>query len=286
MKTKQIILVLACVLSQALTVDAASFGSALKNREIKFEVKAVNGPRRMLLKIKNLLKKETEVTLEAGRFFYTDGEIQPFVISRNMIVMLDPGEETEVPIRGYCGNSSWGCPMLNQKFGRTSMGPDNLCNTLEMMNTKRIVDESLYQQVIWFYTNKHQIGAIYSSTSDSLTNLSVVRFICSNESIRPPQYRIKYRPATSGDELEFSGVPDVVEGSIQFNLEQAANVSLKVCDKDGKSVEMLGVYLNQTEGEIEIPINIDVSKFPLGHYTVKAVDDSGQVLAHKDIQVM
>ena len=286
MKTTQLILVLACVLSQAVPADAKSFGTALKNNEIKFDLKATEGPRRVLLKIKNLLKKEQEVNIEAGRFFYTDGNIQPFVISQNIIVMLDAGEETEVPIGGFCGNSSWGCPKLNQKFSKTNLGPENLCKTLEMMNNKRIVDERLYQSVIWFYTNNHQIGSVYSSNSDSLTNLSVMRFICKNENIKPAQYRIKYKPAASGDDMEFSGVPDVIEGALQFNLQQASNVSLKVCDKDGKSVEVLGVYLNQTEGEIEIPLSIDVSKFPLGSYTVKAVDDFGQELAHKDIQVM
>jgi hypothetical protein len=200
--------------------------------------------------------------------------------------MLDPGEEAEVPIRGFCGNSAWGCPTLHQKFSKTNLGPENLCKTLEMMNNKRIVDECLYQQVIWFYTNHHQIGSVFSNNSDSLTNLSVMRFICKNENIKPAQYRIKYKPAASGDDMEFSGIPDVIEGSLQFNLEQVSNVSLKVCDKDGKSVEVLGFYLNQTEGEIEIPLMIDVSKFPLGNYTVKAVDDFGHELAHKDIQVM
>jgi hypothetical protein len=286
MKTQQLILILTCVLSQVLPTEAKSFGSALKDNEIKYELKAVNGPRRVLLKIKNLLKKEQEVNVEAGRFFYTDGNIQPFVISQNIIVMLDPGEDVEVPIRGYCGNSSWGSPELNQKFSKTNLGPENLCKTLEMMNNKRIVDECLYQSVIWFYTNNHQIGSVFSNNSDSLTNLNVMRFICNNENIKPAQYRIKYKPSTSGDDMEFSGIPDVIEGSLQFNLQQASNVSLKVFDKDGKSIEVLGIYLNQTEGEIEIPLTIDVSKFPLGNYTVKAVDDFGQELAHKDIQVM
>jgi hypothetical protein len=252
---------------------------------VKYEVVAIPGPRRMLLKIKNLLSRQTRVNLEAGRFFYNSPTVQPFVVSRPVAIELDPGEEREVALQAFCGNSTASCPKENQKFNRTEMGPANLSAVLQMMDKNRIVGNSLYQQVIWFYTNKHQLASVYSFDVDMRNIQKVQQFICNKEELKMPTYRIKYSPPLTGDELEFSGRPDEIEGNLKFKLENRSDLHVKVLDAQGKQVELLEVHLDQPSGMVELPVVLRVVGYALGDYTVAVSDERGNVLGSMPVKV-
>lgn len=285
MKTKQMVLSLLLVATGLMSGNARTFGDALKRNEIKFEVVSVPGPRRMLLKIKNLLNRDTRVNLEPGRFFYNSPSVQPFVISRPVAIELDAGEEREVPIRAFCGNSSSSCPTLNQKFNKTDMGPANLTAVLQMMDKNRMVGDNLYQQVIWFYSNKHQLASICANDADALNIQKVRQFICKQERLQMPVYTIKYTPAASGDELQFSGRPDEIEGQLKFQLTNRSDLHVQVLDSLGKQIAVHEVHLDQPAGLVELPVSIRVVDYPLGDYTVAVSDEKGNILGTMPVKV-
>jgi hypothetical protein len=285
MKRTQTVFSLLLVAAGFMDGNARSFGDALKRNEIKFEVVSVPGPRRMLLKIKNLLNRDTRVSLEPGRFFHNTPSVQPFVISRPVAIELDAGEEREVPIRAFCGNSSARCPTMNQRFNKTEMGPANLTEILQMMDKNRIVGDNLYQQVIWFYSNKHQLAAINSYDADEASINKVLQFICEKERLKMPAYTIKYKPAATGDELQFSGRPDEVEGKLKFNLGNRSDLHIQVLDSLGKQIALLEVHLDQPAGLVELPVTLRVVDYPLGDYIVAVSDESGKVLGSMPVKV-
>jgi hypothetical protein len=285
MKNKQFVFSLLLLVVGLMDVNARSFGEAVKRNEVKYEVVAIPGPRRMLLKIKNLLSRQTRVNLEAGRFFYNSPTVQPFVVSRPVAIELDPGEEREVALQAFCGNSSARCPMVDQKFNKTEMGPANLSAVLQMMDKNRIVGNSLYQQVIWFYTNKHQLASVCSYDVDMKNIQKVQQFICNKEAIKMPTYKIKYSPPLTGDELEFSGRPDEIEGNLKFKLENRSDLHVQVLDAQGKQVELLEVHLDQPSGLVELPVLLRVVGYDLGDYTVAVSDELGNILGSMPVRV-
>jgi hypothetical protein len=285
MKNKQFVFSLLLLVVGLMDVNARSFGEAVKRNEVKYEVVAIPGPRRMLLKIKNLLSRQTRVNLEAGRFFYNSPTVQPFVVSRPVAIELDPGEEREVALQAFCGNSSARCPMVDQKFNKTEMGPANLSAVLQMMDKNRIVGNSLYQQVIWFYTNKHQLASVCSYDVDMKNIQKVQQFICNKEAIKMPTYKIKYSPPLTGDELEFSGRPDEIEGNLKFKLENRSDLHVQVLDAQGKQVELLEVHLDQPSGLVELPVVLRVVGYNLGDYTVAVSDERGNILGSMPVRV-
>ncbi len=285
MKNKQFVFSLMLLVVGLMDVNARSFGEAVKRNEVKYEVVAIPGTRRMLLKIKNLLSRQTRVNLEAGRFFYNSPTVQPFVVSRPVAIELDPGEEREVALQAFCGNSTASCPKENQKFNKTEMGPVNLSAVLQMMDKNRIVGNSLYQQVIWFYTNKHQLGSVYSFDVDMRNIQKVQQFICNKEELKMPTYRIKYSPPLTGDELEFSGRPDEIEGNLKFKLENRSDLHVRVLDAQGKQVELIEVHLDQPSGLVELPVVLRVVGYALGDYTVAVSDERGNVLGSMPVKV-
>jgi hypothetical protein len=285
MKNKQFVFSLLLLVVGLMDVNARSFGEAVKRNEVKYEVVTIPGPRRMLLKIKNLLSRQTRVNLEAGRFFYNSPTVQPFVVSRPVAIELDPGEEREVALQAFCGNSSARCPMVDQKFNKTEMGPANLSAVLQMMDKNRIVGNSLYQQVIWFYTNKHQLASVCSYDVDMKNIQKVQQFICNKEAIKMPTYKIKYSPPLTGDELEFSGRPDEIEGNLKFKLENRSDLHVQVLDAQGKQVELLEVHLDQPSGLVELPVVLRVVGYNLGDYTVAVSDERGNILGSMPVRV-
>ncbi len=285
MKNKQFVFSLLLLVVGLMDVNARTFGEAVKRNEVKYEVVAIPGPRRMLLKIKNLLSRQTRVNLEAGRLFYNSPTVQPFVVSRPVAIELDPGEEREVALQAFCGNSTASCPKENQKFNRTEMGPENLSAVLQMMDKNRIVGNSLYQQVIWFYTNKHQLASVCSYDVDMKNIQKVQQFICNKEGLKMPTYRIKYSPAQTGDELEFSGRPDEIEGNLRLKLEGRSDLHVQVLDAQGKQVELIEVHLDQPAGLVELPINLRVVGYALGDYTVAVSDERGNILGSMPVKV-
>jgi hypothetical protein len=285
MKNKQFVFSLLLLAVGLMDVHARSFGEAVKRNEVKYEVVAIPGPRRMLLKIKNLLSRQTRVNLEAGRFFYNSPTVQPFVVSRPVAIELDPGEEREVALQAFCGNSSARCPMVDQKFNKTEMGPANLSAVLQMMDKNRIVGNSFYQQVIWFYTNKHQLASVCSYDVDMKNIQKVQQFICNKEEIKMPTYKIKYSPPLTGDELEFSGRPDEIEGNLKFKLENRSDLHVQVLDAQGKQVELLEVHLDQPSGLVELPVVLRVVGYDLGDYTVAVSDERGNILGSMPVRV-
>ena len=285
MKSYSIMIGLLLVATGLTELNARSFGEALKRKEIKYEVVSVPGPRRMLLRIKNLLKREARIDVEPGRFFYNTSAVQPFVVSRPIALEMEPGEEREVAVRAYCGNATAACPSTNQDFTRTELGPENLCATLQMMAKNQIVGEGLYQQVIWFYSNKHQIASVFSGDADENSIQLVRQFICKKEDLKLPQYHLKYAQASSGDELEFSGRPDEVFGKLNIKIEQRSDLQIRVLDAGGNQIQLLQVHLNQPAGEFEFPVLVSVTDYPLGEYTIAVCDERGNVLSSMPVVV-
>jgi hypothetical protein len=265
---------------------ARSFGAAVKNNEISYFVDvSPDGPRRMRLKIKNLLKRENRVIVESGRFFHTADGTQPMVVARPVAILLDPAEEREVYVDPYCGFSRWSGPSVGQTFNRTTMGPANLVEMLTYMNQQKIVSRSLYQNVIWFYTNNHQIASVHGYDADSVAVRAVRSQICKREKIKEPWYTITYHPAASGDPLEFSGNPDKINGTFNLNLDTKSNLKVELHTAAGELKEVLHVYLNVAEGASALPLEIDRGDYEMGKYFVKVINDKGETLAAKEIDV-
>ena len=285
MKIKQFVVFLLLVASGLTEANALTFGDALKKREISYQVVAIPGPRRMLLKIKNLLHRERRVELEAGRFFHHSSSTQPFVISRPVAIDLDPGEEREIPIRAYCGSASAKAPLVGQEFKTTDLGSKNLCDVLNMMSKYHIVSENLYQDIIWFYTNKFNVATIYTTDVDGALLGMVQKYICEKEGLKLPKYNLNYAPSASGDVLEFSGRPETIVGKFELKLEQRTDLHVKVLDAQGKQVELVEVHVDQPAGEIEIPMAIGISNYKLGDYTICVSDEHGNIISSMPVTV-
>ena len=156
---------------------------------------------------------------------------------------------------------------------------------LNMVSKYHIVSENLYQQIIWFYTNKFNIAAVYSADVDRELLGLVLKYICDKEEIKVPKYNISYAAAPSGDALEFSGRPETIYGNIELALHKRSDLHVKVLDAQGNQVELIEVHVDQPAGELEIPIALRISEYKLGEYTVCVSDEHGAIVGSMPVTV-
>lgn len=287
MKTKSFLAMIMLGISLNMQGQSIQFGDALKKRFVEFKVEAkYSGNRRMKLHIKNRKKENLAVNLESGRMFMPEtGNVQPFVVTRPVAIRLDPNEEKDIWVEAVCGNSGAGSPKEGLNFVETKMGSDFLIQTLHTMNKEKVISKSFYQNVVWHFTNKHQIGSIFSDHDDSLTQQKVTNLICQLEGIKSSWYKIKYEVAASGDDMEFSGRPINASGLLQFYNPERENLAIQITDTQGNVINTVELYVNQPVGNTSIPIGINVGQFQTGKYVVRVVNEKNKVLKNWDIDV-
>lgn len=287
MKTKSFIALIMLGISLNMQAQTIQFGDALKKRFVEFKVKVeYSGNRRMKLHLKNRKKENLAVNLESGRMFMPEtGNVQPFVVTRPVAIRLDPNEEKDIWVEAVCGNSGASSPMEGLNFVETKMGSDFLIKTLNTMNDEKVISNIFYQNVVWHFTNKHQIGSIYSDSDDSLTEQKVTNLICQLEGIKSSWYKIKYEAAASGDQMEFSGRPMNASGVLQFYNPERENLAVQITDNQGNVINTVELYVNQPAGNTSIPIGINIGQFQTGKYVVRVVNEKNKVLKNWDIDV-
>jgi len=271
-------------------ITTASFGStmvtfedAIKRGLISYQVSTDYAANRsMELELNNNSNNPINVQLEAGRMFYATQDIQPYVVTRPSIIALAPHAQDEVMIYARCGNSSAKSPLHDTRFGRTSMGPQLLVQALNELNNLRINNNSLAQQVVWHYTNGHSLNSIivYSDNEKEL-----LKRICDNENAEFPWYQKHYAASQTGNDLDFSNIPTLIQGDMQVVLTQPTNIQIKLYNSEGKSVKTISAFLNQPAGQCKIPLNINLSDIATGDYKIVIENDAGVKIDERSIAV-
>jgi len=288
MRTIAFVMTMVLVL-QAKTwgADLTYFGDALKDKSITFSATADDKyAAKMKMKIKNRKKKKMVVGLEPGRIFYPESNgIQPFVVARPAIITLDPDEEKEVWVFARCGNSKAKAPRNEHTFNRTVMGDEEMIRSLSLMNKLQIESMDFYQRVIWFYTNGLHISAVHSRETAVTVESQIIRDICRRHALELPWYRKTYKPAESGNDMEFSGTADKIEANMDVVLSKGSDLQIHLVDQQGNTVRFLGVHNLKPPGVHAIPIEIDLSLLNETTYTIRITDENGAVIESKTFVV-
>lgn len=287
MKTIAFILTMAFVVAGKATQAETYFGNALQENSIAFSATVdLKYAAKMKLKIRNKKKKKMIVELEPGRIFYPESKaIQPFVVARPSIIALDPEEEKEVWVFAGCGNSKARPAFHENTFNKTAMGNPEMVKSLALMNQLRIESMYFYQRVIWFYTNQLHISAVHSSETPEADEMRIISDLCRRHSLEMPWYKKTYKPAASGNDLEFSNIPEKLEASMDVVLSKTSDLQIHLVDENGNKLRLLGVRNLQPSGVHRIPIEVDLTELDRINYTIQITDENGVVIENKSFTV-
>lgn len=288
MKAKFMSVLLACIVL-AGTVDATTvrFGNALKERKITFDVKPGGDLyRNMAVEIKSSSNEPIRVELEAGRVFEPENAgVQPYVVTRPAVVALNPQESKTIYLYARCGNSKNRCPGSKDEFPGTRMGSAEMVATLNEMNRFRVTDPSFYQNVVWHYTNGNSISALNGADADPQVRKAIVDGICLRENKANAKYSKTYKPAASGNDMEFSGVVDKIFTNMNIVLEEPADLKVALLDEHGETVKIIGYFMQQPVGQFTLPIELLPEGYQQGTYSITLTDQNNKTLDQLPIQI-
>ena len=288
MKRKIGLSMLACImLAGPLAATNVNFGDALRRGLVRFEVEpGGDGYRSMGINVQNISPSPINVTLETGRIFHAiEPNIQPYVVTRPAIITLNPGETEEVFLHARCGNSSASSAHNGTHFTRTNMGSDAMVATLQDMNRHRVSSDMFYANVVWHYTNNHDLSSIVYSDTDEKVYNAIMRGICERENKSQARYEKTFKPAQSGDDLEFSGMVDRIKSDFNVVLEEAADLKVALLDNDGNTVKVLGYFMQVPVGTFNAPIDFEPSGIQRGEYKLSLVNQDNETIEQIPVNI-
>jgi hypothetical protein len=153
------------------------------------------------------------------------------------------------------------------------------------MNEEKVISHGMFQNVIWHFTNKHQIASVFSNEVDKTTTDKIHRAICKLENIKPSWYKISYAASQNGDNLQFSGIPEIVHGNLEFVNPTRKNLNVEFTDASGKVINTLEVYIDYPAGNTKIPVKLNVSNLSKGDYIIRVVDENNRILKDWKVDV-
>jgi len=270
-------------------IQRCNFEKAKKEKRITFSgiVNHVRNHGYFQLKVKNTTKDSLALHVETGRVFYTaTNEYQPFVVLRSREIYLAPGEEKTTLLNTACGNASAKSTMEGfSNLGNTEMASPELVAALEEVEAKRLGNCNGIQQLVWSFTNNHSIASIVVYTNGKMKPSPLQAIAAKHKNVAIPNYQVDYEEADGNDGLAFSGKPNRVESSLQFILENQEDVRVVLRDEHGEIVKFVELIHGQKAGQLNLPVELDVSGFARGYYSLAAESSTGKCLNQMRIEI-
>lgn len=270
-------------------IQRCNFEKAKKEKKISFSgiVNHIRNHGYFQLKVKNTTKDSLALHVETGRVFYTaTNEFQPFVVLRSREIYLAPGEEKTTLLNTACGNAS--ARSTSDGFhdlGVTEMAAPELVAALEEVEAKRLGNCTGIQQLVWSFTNNHSVASIVRYDDGKMKPSELQVIAAKHKHVSIPRYQVDYQETSENDGLAFSGKPNRLESSLQFILDDQEDVRVVLRNEQGEIVKFVELIHGQKAGQFNLPIDLDVSGFDRGNYSLAAESSNGKPLSQMTIQI-
>ncbi len=269
--------------------ERCNFEKAKKEKKISFSgiVEHVRNQGYFQLKVKNTTKDSLALHVETGRVFYTaTNDYQPFVVLRSREIYLAPGEEKTTLLNTACGNAS--AMATSDGFhdlGKTEMASPDLVAALEEIEAKRLGNCPGIQSLVWAFTNDHSVASIVTYEGGKMKANELQLIAAKHKHVAIPRYQVDYQEASGGNAMAFSGKPNRVESSLQFILADQEDVRVVLRNEQGEIVKFVELIHGQKAGQLSLPVDLDVSGFSRGNYSLAAESSNGKSLSQMTIQI-
>jgi hypothetical protein len=270
-------------------IQRCNFEKAKKEKKISFSgiVEHVRNHGYFQLRVKNTTKDSLSLHVETGRVFYTaTNDYQPFVVLRSREIFLAPGEEKTTLLNTACGNAT--AMATSDGFhdlGKTEMANADLVAALEEVEAKHLGNCTGIQQLVWTFTNDHSVASIVTYTDGKMKPSELQAIAAKHKHVAVPRYQVDYQEASGNNAMAFSGKPNRVESSLQFILSDQEDVRVVLRDEQGEIVKFVELIHGQKAGQLNLPVDLDVSGFSRGNYSLAAESSTGKALSQMTIQI-
>lgn len=220
--------------------------------------------------IKNLTGDSVLLRIEPGRILHSeDTTMQDILIVKHKNITLPPFASITEKGYGFCCKSHHRSPKSTSVFSIGTMAPDSWQKLAQVIDQGHF-PASAIQNAVWSLSNDHPISAITDINPEKVDLLR--RTVSKIKGVEVPWYSVLFEEPASENQL-FSDKHLRVTGNIEYYVNSNSLVSILVKDHRGHVVQNLVKGTMKGSGNYTYPVNLSVSGWPKGEYTLFIYED-------------
>ena len=250
-------------------------------RFIKFTVKG-NGKsphyiRPLTLSLTNLKNEAINIHVSNGlQFIAKDSAYQNFIVTREEIIALKPGEQKDVDLFAMCTEATDHAPDQNA-FYTVKKDMDQKLKQVAALIEKYKSFETTGQSAIWAISNNYPIENISGFDTAQASRLQKLVSRLTGRPMPPPPGKDDYKRNYYCSHVFI----DKIGGKFEYKLSREMEIRIAMFDKNGMIVREL--YSNSTEqpGYHQFNFEFDASVYHDKYYFIKLLVDGNVKVSHK-----
>lgn len=224
--------------------------------------------RPLVINAKNISGKRIKVTIDNGLIFVPeDKDFQPFVITRQEVITLNPGQQVKRELYGMCTNSSLSSPYDELTYVVGERADSSLVRL-----TRWIEKDSLYnaeaQYAVWALTCNRRLEDIVGF--DTLLVNDFIHYLAdvTKQETPPPPDPNDYRR-----NYYYTKYKRTMSGEFNCSYPDTRAVSIAMFNKDNVIVRELYNNPEMPPGNHKLSFEFDASVYDDDYYFIRVIEN-------------
>jgi hypothetical protein len=210
---------------------------------------------------------DVHLLIDAGTTFLGPDDIQPAVITEDMLVFIPAGSTEELLLPSACGSAdAMGASEGMVYDAGVSKLSDELGQVLDRINAELSPMDNTAQEVIWVYTDDHDFSSVFVPAAEERTLLNI--FEEEVEGFEDPGYAVRYREPDPDEGTRFSGEAMEARCSFPVDAPRAMDCRVVLEQPDGETFTLID-DLDVGSGFRIYTLTVGLEGYPPGTYQMR-----------------
>lgn len=234
--------------------------------KVTAEGKGGHTDRCILLRLKNLKKKNLEIIVPAGLIFSSvDTTEQDLIVVQERILVLNKLEQRSYSLRAMCIQAGNRSPGLKSAFEVGAEPSSELERLVNFINEEKQFTLAA-QYAIWAVTDNKRLENI----SDDPLAMFTAKLLGKN----PPKYQVIHDRMSRPGQRAFVNSPAIIKGVFKYRLQEEQLVSLGLYNEAGELKYAAFEQQLQKRGQHKFSFQFKIKNIPPGKYYARLTNES------------
>lgn len=227
---------------------------------------------------------DAHLLIDAGTAFHGPDDIQPSVITEDLLVFVPAGASEELLLPSACGSATAMAASEGMVYeAGVSKLSDELGRVLDRMNAELSLRDNAAQEVIWVYTDDHEFSSVFVPAAQERTLLNI--FEEEVQGFEDPGYAVRYREPDPDEGARFSGEAMEARCSFPVDAPRAMDCRVVLEQPDGETLTLID-NLDVGSGFRMYTLTVGLEGYPPGTYQMRLEGKRfGNVIVSRDLRL-
>lgn len=227
---------------------------------------------------------DVHLLIDAGTTFHGPDDIQPAVITEDVLVFVPSGSSQELLLPSACGSAEAMGASEGMVYGAgVSKLSEELCVVLDRINAELSEVDNAVQEVIWVYTDDHDFSSVFVPGAEARNLLNI--FEEEVEGFEDPGYAVRYKEPDPDEGARFSGEAMEARCSFPVDAPRAMDCRVVLEQPDGETLTLIE-DLNVGSGYHLYNFTVGLEGYPSGTYQMRLEGKRhGNVIVSRDLRL-